>query len=33
MSGGSVLRHLAQVGFTLSASEASCELCNVEDEQ
>jgi hypothetical protein len=33
MSGGSVLRHLAQVGFTLSASEASCELCNSPREQ
>ena len=33
MSGGSVLRHLAQVEFTLSASEASCELCNVQQDQ
>jgi hypothetical protein len=32
ISGGSVLRHVAQVAFTLSAVEASCELCTMERE-
>ena len=32
VSVGSVLRHVAQVAFTLSASEASCELCNMQQE-
>jgi hypothetical protein len=32
ISGGSVLRHVAQVAFTLSASEASCELCTMQRE-
>jgi hypothetical protein len=28
--GGSVLRHVVQVAFTLSAIEESCELCNID---
>jgi hypothetical protein len=33
MSVGSILRHMVQVGFSLSPIEASCELCNMQRDQ